>query len=175
MKKTGEHIRVNFGQSPFVFDIDGMMAVSNNILPNFDMRRILRFPFCSPSMDSDPNPRGFRIAQIPQTIQNPSVGDARAAALRALTVSAIRQSEQRAREVREARDRLARYLLETTESDLRESGQEDRIWEARLLLGRFFGPSNGHRRLNTYLARTNTSDRIQDEKKQIRMQIEATR
>jgi hypothetical protein len=29
MKKTGEHIRVNFGQSPFVFDIDGMMAVSN--------------------------------------------------------------------------------------------------------------------------------------------------
>ena len=35
MKKTGEHIRVNFGQSPFVFDIDGMMAVSNNILPNF--------------------------------------------------------------------------------------------------------------------------------------------
>ncbi|RDW62743.1 hypothetical protein BP5796_11045 [Coleophoma crateriformis] len=26
MKKSGEHIRVNFGQSPFVFDIDGMMA-----------------------------------------------------------------------------------------------------------------------------------------------------
>lgn len=25
MKKPGEHIRVNFGQSPFVFDIDGMM------------------------------------------------------------------------------------------------------------------------------------------------------
>ena len=30
MKKSGEHIRVNFGQSPFVFDIDGMMAASNN-------------------------------------------------------------------------------------------------------------------------------------------------
>lgn len=29
MKKSGEHIRVNFGQSPFVFDIDGMMAASN--------------------------------------------------------------------------------------------------------------------------------------------------
>jgi len=28
MKKSGEHIRVNFGQSPFVFDIDGMMAAS---------------------------------------------------------------------------------------------------------------------------------------------------
>ncbi|RDL40364.1 Uncharacterized protein BP5553_00343 [Venustampulla echinocandica] len=28
MKKSGEHIRVNFGQSPFVFDIDGMMSVS---------------------------------------------------------------------------------------------------------------------------------------------------
>jgi hypothetical protein len=36
MKKTGEHIRVNFGQSPFVFDIDGMMTVSNNILPIFE-------------------------------------------------------------------------------------------------------------------------------------------
>jgi hypothetical protein len=32
MKKTGEHIRVNFGQSPFVFDIDGMMSVSNILL-----------------------------------------------------------------------------------------------------------------------------------------------
>jgi hypothetical protein len=25
MKKTGEHIRANFGQTPFVYDIDGMM------------------------------------------------------------------------------------------------------------------------------------------------------
>lgn len=31
MKKSGEHIRVNFGQSPFVFDIDGMMSASNHI------------------------------------------------------------------------------------------------------------------------------------------------
>ncbi|KAI9049895.1 hypothetical protein LZ554_006043 [Drepanopeziza brunnea f. sp. 'monogermtubi'] len=30
MKKAGEHIRVNFGQSPFVFDMDGMMSASNN-------------------------------------------------------------------------------------------------------------------------------------------------
>lgn len=29
MKKHGEHIRVNYGQSPFVFDIDGMMSASN--------------------------------------------------------------------------------------------------------------------------------------------------
>lgn len=28
MKKAGEHVRVNFGQSPFVFDIDSMMAAS---------------------------------------------------------------------------------------------------------------------------------------------------
>jgi hypothetical protein len=28
MKKPGEHIRVNLGQSPFIFDIDGMMLVS---------------------------------------------------------------------------------------------------------------------------------------------------
>lgn len=25
LKKTGDHIRVNFGQTPFVYDIDGMM------------------------------------------------------------------------------------------------------------------------------------------------------
>ena len=30
MKKSGEHVRVNFGQSPFVFDIDGMMSASSN-------------------------------------------------------------------------------------------------------------------------------------------------
>lgn len=30
MKKAGEHVRVNFGQSPFVFDIDGMMSASNH-------------------------------------------------------------------------------------------------------------------------------------------------
>ena len=28
LKKTGEHIRVNFGQAPFVFDIDGLMKAS---------------------------------------------------------------------------------------------------------------------------------------------------
>jgi hypothetical protein len=27
-KQPGAHLRVNFGQSPFIFDIDGMMAVS---------------------------------------------------------------------------------------------------------------------------------------------------
>lgn len=28
LKKYGEHLRTNFGQSPFMFDIDGMMRVS---------------------------------------------------------------------------------------------------------------------------------------------------
>lgn len=28
MKKAGEQIRVNFGQSPFVYDIDSMVLVS---------------------------------------------------------------------------------------------------------------------------------------------------
>ncbi|KAH6682935.1 hypothetical protein B0J14DRAFT_556204 [Halenospora varia] len=34
MKKSGEHIRVNFGQSPFIFDIDGMMSASRSSRPN---------------------------------------------------------------------------------------------------------------------------------------------
>ncbi len=29
MKGPGEEIKANFGQTPFVFDIDGMMAVRN--------------------------------------------------------------------------------------------------------------------------------------------------
>lgn len=29
MKKPGAQLRVNFGQMPFMFDIDGMMAVRN--------------------------------------------------------------------------------------------------------------------------------------------------
>ncbi|OWO97480.1 hypothetical protein B2J93_9101 [Marssonina coronariae] len=31
MKKAGEHVRVNFGQIPFVFDIDDMMSASNHL------------------------------------------------------------------------------------------------------------------------------------------------
>jgi hypothetical protein len=45
MKKTGEHIRVNFGQSPFVFDIDGMMAASIPFLCTDFTLFILRDPF----------------------------------------------------------------------------------------------------------------------------------
>lgn len=30
MKKPGEHLRVNFGATPFVFDIDAMMEVSGD-------------------------------------------------------------------------------------------------------------------------------------------------
>ncbi|KAG9248564.1 hypothetical protein BJ878DRAFT_487382 [Calycina marina] len=32
MKKSGEHIRVNFGQSPFTFDIDSVMEAEKNII-----------------------------------------------------------------------------------------------------------------------------------------------
>ncbi|KAI9758716.1 MAG: hypothetical protein M4579_002891 [Chaenotheca gracillima] len=32
MKRPGEHIRANFGQSPFVFDIDGMMATEKQAI-----------------------------------------------------------------------------------------------------------------------------------------------
>ncbi|KAI9742170.1 MAG: hypothetical protein M1818_004070 [Claussenomyces sp. TS43310] len=32
MKKQGEHIRVNFGQSPFIFDIDGMMNTEQTLV-----------------------------------------------------------------------------------------------------------------------------------------------
>ena len=40
MKKPGEYIRVNFGQSPFVFDIDGMMAVRNEYSLNQLLQQI---------------------------------------------------------------------------------------------------------------------------------------
>ncbi|KAF2839409.1 ran-binding protein [Patellaria atrata CBS 101060] len=32
MKKPGEHLRVNFGQSPFIFDIDGMMRQEKKMI-----------------------------------------------------------------------------------------------------------------------------------------------
>lgn len=34
LKKTGEHVRVNFGQSPFTFDIDGMMKEERILINN---------------------------------------------------------------------------------------------------------------------------------------------
>ena len=33
MKRPGAQLMVNFGQMPFLFDIDGMMAVSNSVVP----------------------------------------------------------------------------------------------------------------------------------------------
>lgn len=48
LKKSGEHIRVNFGQTPFFFDIDGMMTVS------------LESPFSStPAPTHSGNPAGL--------------------------------------------------------------------------------------------------------------------
>lgn len=35
MKKPGEHLRINFGQSPFVFDIDSMVEVSSFLFLSF--------------------------------------------------------------------------------------------------------------------------------------------
>ncbi|TVY92111.1 Ran-binding protein [Lachnellula willkommii] len=34
MKKSGEHVRINFGQTPFVFDIDGMMVAVPRVIDN---------------------------------------------------------------------------------------------------------------------------------------------
>jgi Ran-binding protein 9/10 len=30
MKRNGEHVRANFGQTPFLYDIDGMMKQEQN-------------------------------------------------------------------------------------------------------------------------------------------------
>jgi hypothetical protein len=40
MKKAGEHIRVNFGQSPFIFDIDGMMSASNHFINSHSLSHL---------------------------------------------------------------------------------------------------------------------------------------
>jgi hypothetical protein len=45
MKKAGEHVRVNFGQSPFIFDIDGMMSASNhNFITSHSVSPHIPFP-----------------------------------------------------------------------------------------------------------------------------------
>jgi hypothetical protein len=45
MKKAGEHVRVNFGQSPFIFDIDGMMSASNyNFIDSHSVSPHIPFP-----------------------------------------------------------------------------------------------------------------------------------
>lgn len=35
MKKSGEHVRVNFGQTPFIFDIDALMKACYPFFPYF--------------------------------------------------------------------------------------------------------------------------------------------
>jgi hypothetical protein len=37
MKKMGTQVRLNFGQYPFMFDIDGMMAVSKLVIYRTDL------------------------------------------------------------------------------------------------------------------------------------------
>lgn len=48
MKKPGEHVRVNFGHSPFVFDINGMMLVRS--FNNFTLPRLSHFQYPPPYM-----------------------------------------------------------------------------------------------------------------------------
>lgn len=44
LKKIGEHVRVNFGQVPFTFDIDGVMKVGTPLLfPCFLLSILLVF------------------------------------------------------------------------------------------------------------------------------------
>ncbi|KAL5324183.1 hypothetical protein ACEPPN_008727 [Leptodophora sp. 'Broadleaf-Isolate-01'] len=61
MKKSGEHVRVNFGQSPFVFDIDGMMSASNH----FFSYSPTSFGFSS----SDPSAVGSNTPGSPRPLQ----------------------------------------------------------------------------------------------------------
>lgn len=56
MKKHGEHIRVNFGQSPFVYDIDGMMSVSND------------------SSSASPSPMSSGVSPIDSVSEVPTLG-----------------------------------------------------------------------------------------------------
>jgi hypothetical protein len=56
MKKSGEHIRVNFGQSPFVYDIDGMMSVSNNSHSNSPGSTFRSMPLSMPPNAELPPP-----------------------------------------------------------------------------------------------------------------------
>jgi hypothetical protein len=143
-------------------------------------------------MDSRPNssrssPQSFRVA--PYALDTATRVAARAAARAATRDTVIaelremgsRHSEQQVREAeQEAREaeQEARRLLDlfVTERASRESQREGPWDQARLLLGRLFNPLHGHRRSSIISAWTDISDRdVQDEKRQIRMQIEATR
>ena len=135
----------------------------------------------TPNLPSPPNSArrisGRSIARISRMIQNASTAAARRdAATSELTEAAIRESELRAREVAQAAQRLrTEVFLAATESAIRGSQRVNRMDEARSLLGLMFGRIHGHRRLGTLSALTNVDDRyVQDEKRQIRMQIEAT-
>lgn len=80
MKKSGEHIRVNFGQSPFVFDIDGMMSASSNF----------SYPQASfGSIGSDPSPAGSNISGPQQELQASNPGTVVAASLGLLDESQL--------------------------------------------------------------------------------------
>jgi hypothetical protein len=110
-------------------------------------------------------------------IQNASAAAAaREAAISELREAAIQESEQRVQEAAQAARILrTRYLLEATDSASRESQQTGRLDQARYMLGLLFDPSHRHHRLSTISTWTDISERfVQDEKRQIRMQIEAT-
>jgi hypothetical protein len=74
MKKSGEHIRVNFGQSPFVFDIDGMMSVSNDSTLTFP-RISITSVFGSTLAPGDPSSQiecNFLLSFWPSSVPRPS-------------------------------------------------------------------------------------------------------
>jgi hypothetical protein len=58
MKKPGEHIRVNFGHSPFVFDIDGMMTASI-----FNIVILRNFAIASCLLNTLAHGKGIRLAE----------------------------------------------------------------------------------------------------------------
>ncbi|CZT06326.1 related to human RANBPM NP_005484.1 [Rhynchosporium graminicola] len=61
MKKSGEHVRVNFGQGPFVYDIDGMMSASNRF-------SYVRTPFGDIRSDTIPDSSSTSI--FPRSIRD---------------------------------------------------------------------------------------------------------
>lgn len=70
MRKNGEHIRVNFGQSPFVFDIDGMMAVSAVI--HSQCPTILRLHLAREGRNQEPN-RVHKVYTARHSLQDSSI------------------------------------------------------------------------------------------------------
>lgn len=163
MKKTGEHIRVNFGQSPFVFDIDGMMSASDILLIFFlDIRS---YPLSSRNMNSEgPHPRGFWVAPVSPVVHGHPI----------IQTAPLTPSEVVAHLAnrRAARAQLLETLQQSTLPRYPDSYR--RFAEFRHDREDMESLQIAASRLSIISTRTNADTCKQDEKKQIRMQIEAT-